>query len=77
MPKGPRGERRPSDAIGLAVMIGKIATGEIEDEREGLSGAAAQLGSKGGKKRAETMTPQRRSEVARKAAAKRWSADLE
>lgn len=54
-------------------MIGKIATGEIEDEREGLSSAAAQLGSKGGKKRAENMTPERRAEIARKAAEKRWS----
>ncbi|MCY1670449.1 hypothetical protein OVA07_05415 [Novosphingobium sp. SL115] len=73
MPKGPRGEKRPADAIGLAVMIGKIATGEIEDEREGLSSAAAQLGSKGGKKRAENMTPERRAEIAKAAAAKRWA----
>ena len=41
MPKGPRGEKRPVDAIGLAVMIGKIATGEIKDERESLTSAAA------------------------------------
>jgi hypothetical protein len=73
VPKGPRGEKRPADAIGLAVMIGKIATGEIEDEREELKSAAAQLGSKGGKKRAENMTPERRAEIARKAAAKRWA----
>ena len=33
MSKGPRGEKRPSDAIGLAVMVGKIVTGDIEDER--------------------------------------------
>lgn len=72
MPKGPRGEKRPADAIGLAVMIGKIATGEIEDEREAASSAAAQLGRLGGKKRAENMTPERRAEIARKAAAKRW-----
>ena len=39
MPKGPRGEKRPADAIGLAAMIGKIATGEIEDERDTLSSA--------------------------------------
>jgi len=52
MPRGPRGEKRPADAIGRAVMIAKIATGEIEDEREELSSAAAQLGSKGGRKRA-------------------------
>lgn len=73
MPKGPRGEKRPADAIGRAVMIGKIATGEIEDEREGLSSAAAELGRKGGKKRAEQLTPERRSEIARKAAEKRWA----
>jgi hypothetical protein len=72
VPKGPRGEKRPADAIGLAVMVGKIATGEIEDEREELSSAAAQLGSKGGKKRAENMTPERRKEIARAAAQKRW-----
>jgi hypothetical protein len=73
MPKGPRGEKRPADAVARAVMIAKIATGEIEDEREELSSAAAQLGSKGGKKRAETMTPERRAEIARKAAATRWN----
>ena len=73
MPKGPRGEKRPADAIGRAVHIGKIATGEIEDERdEGLSSAAAELGRKGGKKRAENMTPERRKEIAQKAAASRW-----
>lgn len=74
MPKGPRGEKRPADAIGRAVKIAKIATGEIEDERdEGLSSAAAELGRKGGKKRAENMTPERRKEIARKAAASRWA----
>jgi hypothetical protein len=52
-------------------MVAKIATGEIEDERE-LSSAAAELGRKGGKKRAENMTPDARSEIAKKAAAKRW-----
>ena len=73
MPKGPRGEKRPADAIGRAVMIGKIATGEIEDERdEKLSSAAAELGRKGGKARAEKMSPERRKEIARKAAEKRW-----
>lgn len=71
MPKGPRGERRPADAVGRAMMVAKIATGEIEEDRE-LSSAAAELGRKGGKKRAENMTPERRKEIARKAAAKRW-----
>jgi hypothetical protein len=31
MPKGPRGEKRPADVIGAAVMVAKIATGEIEE----------------------------------------------
>jgi hypothetical protein len=53
-------------------MIGKIATGEVEDDRGDVKSAAAQLGSLGGKKRAENMTPERRSEIARQAAAKRW-----
>ncbi len=74
MPKGPRGEKRPADAIGLAVMVGKIATGEIEDEREATKNAAAQLGSLGGKRRAETMSPEQRSEIARNAASVRWQA---
>ena len=72
MPKGPNGEKRPADAIGLAVHIGRIATGEIEDERESLSSAAAEMGRKGGQKRAETMTPERRAEIAKAAATKRW-----
>ena len=72
MPKGPRGEKRPADVIGRAVITAKIATGKIGDEREELASAAAQLGSKGGKKRAETMTPDRRAEIARTAAVARW-----
>ncbi|HET9638817.1 MAG TPA: hypothetical protein VFP12_06390 [Allosphingosinicella sp.] len=54
-------------------MIGRIATGEIEDEREAASSAAAQLGRLGGKKRAENMTPERRAEIAKAAASARWS----
>lgn len=72
MPKGPNGEKRPADAIGLAVMIGKIATGEIEDTRDDVSSAAAQMGKLGGKARAASMTPERRAEIAKAAAAKRW-----
>jgi hypothetical protein len=32
MPRGPRGERRPADVIGAAVMAARIATGEVEDD---------------------------------------------
>lgn len=72
MPKGPNGQKRPADAIGLAVMIGKIATGEVEDTRDEVSSAAAQMGKLGGKARAAAMTPERRAEIAKAAAAKRW-----
>ncbi|WP_095203556.1 RNA-binding protein [Mesorhizobium carmichaelinearum] len=74
MPTGPKGQKRPADAIGLAVMIGKIATGEQDDTviDDGKDPAAKALGAKGGKKRAENMTPERRAEIAKKAAQKRW-----
>ncbi|WBL76914.1 RNA-binding protein [Bradyrhizobium xenonodulans] len=74
MPRGPKGEKRPADAIGNAIMIAKIATGEIEDMTtdDGKSAAAVALGRMGGKVRAETLTPKRRVEIAKKAAKTRW-----
>ena len=74
MPEGPNGEKRPADAIGLAVMIGRIATGEVDDVApdDGKDPAAKALGAKGGKARASNMSPERRAEIAKKAAAKRW-----
>lgn len=72
MPKGPNGQKRPADAIGLAVLIGKIATGEVKDTRDDVASAAAQMGKLGGKARAAAMTPERRREIAKKAAEKRW-----
>ncbi|MFZ0501924.1 MAG: hypothetical protein WAM52_22585 [Steroidobacteraceae bacterium] len=76
MPKGPRGEKRPADVIGAAVQIAKIATGEIEEDLgttdDGKDRAAVELGRKGGRARAASMTAKQRSEIAKKAAAKRW-----
>ncbi len=73
MPKGPKGEKRPADVIGAAITVAKIATGEIEDKTDdGKNKAAVELGRKGGKARAEKLSKKRRSEIARKAAAKRW-----
>src|SRR5947209_5300147 len=72
MPRGPKGEKRPADVIGNAVHVMKITTGEIEETPEKLS-AAAELGRKGGKARAESMTANQRATAARKAAAVRWS----
>jgi hypothetical protein len=32
MPKGPKGEKRPADLIGAAILVGRIATGETTAE---------------------------------------------
>ncbi len=74
MPKGPKGEKRPADAIGAAVMVAKIATGEIEDELtdDGKDKAAVELGRKGGQARAKKLSKKRRVEIAKKAAQSRW-----
>ena len=72
MPKGPKGERRPADVIGAAIMVGRIATGEIEDKKPPAKSAAAELGSKGGKARAKALTGKKRKEIAKKAAKTRW-----
>jgi hypothetical protein len=75
MPRGPKGEKRPSDAIGNAVMIAKIPTGEIVESTppdDGKDPAAVALGRKGGKARAEGLSAKRRKEIAKKTAQKRW-----
>jgi hypothetical protein len=70
MPRGPKGERRPADVNARAVMIAKIATGEIEDvtTEDGKNAAAVALGRMGGKARAKGMSAKRRREIARDAA---------
>lgn len=74
MPKGPKGEKRPADVIGNAVKVMRIATGEESETLtdKGKNAAAVALGKRGGKARAEGMTAERRAEIAKKAAAKRW-----
>jgi hypothetical protein len=74
MPKGPNGEKRPADAVGLAVHVARIATGEVDDAPvdDGKDKAAQAMGKKGGAARAASMTPERRAEIAKKAATKRW-----
>lgn len=75
MPSGPKGQKRPADVIGNAVRVMRIATGEEADDviDDGKDPNAKALGAKGGKKRAENMTPERRAEIAKKAAARRWA----
>ena len=76
MPRGPKGQKRPGDVVGAAVKVAKIATGEIEEDIEPEAGkdrAAVELGRRGGQARAAKLSKKRRSEIARKAAAVRWS----
>ena len=72
---------RPRDLNQWAKRMLDIATGEANDapptpEEQGKDPAAVALGRrgglKGGKARAASMTPEQRSEVAKKAATKRW-----
>jgi hypothetical protein len=71
MPRGPKGEKRPADVIGNAVHVMRIATGEIEEAR-GMVPKRAKGGQKGGKARAENLSPEQRSQIAHAAAAARW-----
>ena len=74
MPRGPKGERRPADVIGNAILIAKIATGEVEDTvRDPAKELHRQGGLKGGKARASSLSPERRAEIAKNAAQKRWN----
>ena len=74
MPRGPKGEKRPADVIGNAVRVMRIATGEDTEDTpdDGKDKAAQALGKKGGAARAKAMTAERRAEIARAAATKRW-----
>ncbi len=72
MPKGPKGQKRPADVIGCAVMVAKIATGEIEDEALTGKEYARKGGLIGGHARAEKLTPKQRKQIAQKAAKARW-----
>ncbi|MCF6302853.1 MAG: RNA-binding protein [Devosiaceae bacterium] len=65
MPKGPQGQKRPADAIGAAVMVARIATGEIEDNKKS---GRVRSGKAGAKARANSLSAERRSEIAKIAA---------
>ncbi len=73
LPTGPEGQKRKADVIGNAVLIAGIATGEEADDvpDDGKNRAAKALGKKGGAARAASITPERRAEIAKQAAAKR------
>jgi hypothetical protein len=67
MPRGPKGEKRPADAIGNAVMIAKIATGEIEDitTEDGKNAAAGAHGREGAGRGHDGQAAERNSEKGR------------
>jgi hypothetical protein len=71
MPTGPRGEKRPADAIGCAVMVGRLATGEITEILTEPSGKV-RSGKAGSKARSANLTQEERTAIAKKAAAVRW-----
>ena len=76
MPKGPKGQKRPADVVSNAVRVMKILTGEEEEEFDGKDGkdpAAQAMGRKGGQARARKLSPEERSDIARKAARTRYA----
>jgi hypothetical protein len=80
MPDRSSKKKRPADLNKLAASIVADATADEdedgEDPYEGKNPAAVELGRQGGlvggRARAEKLTPERRSEIARNAAAARW-----
>jgi hypothetical protein len=83
----PKAPKRPRDVNQLAKAIVDQATGEtrpdvdfvspvLQSEIDLIQAAAKALGRrgglKGGKARASSLTPERRAEIAKKAAEKRW-----
>lgn len=74
-----RSRRRPTDPNALGHQLVREATGQEPpfDPDAGKDPAAVALGRKGGlkggKARAAKLTPEQRSEAARKAARARWS----
>lgn len=74
----PKWSKKPADLNRLAAAIVDEATDETPPEPVHKNAAAVELGRagglKGGKARAAKMTPEQRSEAARKAARARWDA---
>jgi hypothetical protein len=65
--------KKPADLNRLAAAIVGDATDETPQEPESRQAAAGRLGGqKGGKVRASRMTPEERSDAARRAANSRW-----
>ena len=73
-----RSSKRPRDVNSLAKFIVDVATGQVELPKtdDGKDPAAVALGRKGGlkggKARADRLTPKKRAEIAKLAADARW-----
>jgi hypothetical protein len=75
----PKRSSKPRDLNALAASIVAEAIGEpVDDGKNPAAVALGRLGGqKGGKARAEKLTPERRSEIAKKAARARWHSQRE
>ena len=71
--RGPEGEKRPADVIGNAVRIMRIAISGIDESTPPDDGKDRQPSPLAARARAEGMSAKRRKDIAKKAAAKRWS----
>ncbi len=71
MPKGPKGEKRHADTVKNAMLIGRIATGDVED-LPSKAPNRAKGGEIGGKARASALSAEDRQNIAKKAAQTRW-----
>ncbi len=65
--------KRPRDANQLAKHIVDLATGEANELVPDIAEGQQKGGLRGGRARAEALSPERRSEIASKAAKARWS----
>jgi len=70
MPKGPQGQKRPADTAAAAIMVAKIATGELEETPR--PSKKVKSGKAGAKARNASLSAEARSVIAKKAAEKRW-----
>ncbi len=64
---------RPRDPVQLGKLMVDIMIGQVPDAMDdGKDAGAAEMGRTGAAARASSMTPERRAEIAKKAAAARW-----
>ena len=83
MARGPRGEKRPEDPAQAAVMVVRVATGEIEEllddqprNKNAKAVAPGRLGDlKGSNARAQKLTRLDCEMIATKAAKARWGTE--